>query len=147
MVMHTCGRAVGRGVHSPLNKNGGCLVPKNTYRCIWQYLWHQLLQSQNFLPSDDSKNYLRNTMKQDCQDNCLLFVTRHTRHCKDCLCQRTMQRAFWKNLIRGMHMAEWKMGPPRFKTLCSLWNIHMCSIPPFSNLITIQSSCLTTNEV
>ena len=40
---------------------------------------------------------------------------RHTRHCEDCLCQRTMQRAFWKHLSRGMHMAEWKMGPPTFQ--------------------------------
>ena len=35
-----------------------------------------------------------------------------------CLCQRTTQNAFLKNLNRGMCMAEWDMSPPppRFKT-------------------------------
>ena len=27
---------------------------------------------------------------------------KHTIHCEDCLCQQTMQRAFWKNCVAGI---------------------------------------------
>ena len=44
---------------------------------------------------------------------------RHTRHYEDCkevcLCQQTMQTAFWKICVRGMRMTEWKISLPLSK--------------------------------
>ena len=100
---------------APSNKKLGRAEPptfwaeKHFYGCIWQYLWHQLLQSAHFLSSDDSRNYQRSTMKQSRQnrlnpqlptDALSQIDYGHTKHCEDCSCQQTTQRAFWKIFVR-----------------------------------------------
>ena len=93
---------------------------KHFYRCIWQYLWHQRLQSAN---QTTQVNNLRGTMKQDRLNTWMptdvLWQIHYgdTRHCGYCLCQRTTQRAW----VRVYVWLSGRWAPPRFKTLRFLW--------------------------
>ena len=54
----------------------------------------------------------------------------YTRHCEDCFCQRTTQRAFLENLSKGMRWLSGRWAPPRVKTLRRLWLVD-CSAGVF----------------
>ena len=65
----------------------------------------QATSKRTFSTNRRLKNYLRSTMKQDRQNNCLLTHSHNSitdtldtaKDCKEvCLCQRTTQKAFWK---------------------------------------------------
>ena len=64
-------------MHSPLKKKlgRGGLVPKKFFTDVFDNTSNINYFKANIFFPKTTQNYLRNTMKQVCQDNCLLLVT------------------------------------------------------------------------
>ena len=116
----------------PSRGAGGYVVPPNrnapppTFWCqktllrLYLTIPATLATSQRtFSALRQLKNYLRSTMKQAYLNNCLLM------HCHKLIMNTPLvptnnAKGILENLSLGMRMAEWKVNPPSFKTLCRL---------------------------
>ena len=65
--------------------------------------------SAHFLPSELPTKYNEEGPPEQLPTDTLSQIDYgQTKHCEDCLCQRTTQMGILENLSRGMRMAEWK---------------------------------------
>ena len=116
----------------PSRVAGGYVVPPNknapppTFWCqkpllrLYLTIPATLATSQRtFSALRQLKNYLRSTMKQAHLNNCLLMHC-HKSIMNTLLVPMNNAKGILENLSRGMRMAEWKVNPPSFKTLCHL---------------------------
>ena len=122
--------SLGRGAvapHPKQKRGAKSPPPPPTHRCIRQYLWHQRLQRAHFLPSELPTN--KAGLPEQLPTDILSQIDYgQTRHCEDCSCQRTTQRAFWKIWVgvcvwlSGSRIGSWWKRP--WDVLVTLLQVH-----------------------
>ena len=108
------GGVVGEGGPKPLSP----FPPKKTFYA-WQYLWHRQLQGAHciFWPQK-TQELPKKQWSKAAWTTTYLCISQidygRTRHCEDCLCQRTTQMVFWKIWVWVCEWlsARWTPRPP-----------------------------------